>query len=304
MINSRDSVPGRLNQNYKERLCYILSRLPSRVSGPLLPLVELLIGRKEPYFFETTILDRRLIMGGWVGASPHMIQARLDCSDPETYRTYARILSPDEKGVILDIGANFGQSLLLFKTLAPDAPVYCFEPIRQAADFLERLMARNSFSDCRLCRAALGDGSTDKVLLSYGVSSSDTASYAIDQPHHTLTQEAPAMTLDAYLSDRPSDPIALIKIDVEGAEPDVIAGAMGTLRRHRPPIVMEVLAVPDLPGGVAERTRGMEERLRRLGYRWYWITASGKLVEQDPIAPDPAWRYKNYLLLPEAPPAA
>lgn len=300
MINTRDSVPGRLNQNHKEKLYYIFSRLPTRVSALALPFLERLAGSDAPYFFETTILDQRFIMGGWVGTSPHMMQVQIDKADPETYRTYARILSPDEKGVILDVGANFGQSLLLFKALAPDAPVYCFEPIRPAADFLEQLMRRNSFSDCKLCRAALGDGSTDTVLLAYGASSSDTASCAIKRPHHTLRQEAPSMTLDAYLADQRVGPIALIKIDVEGAESDVIAGAMDTIRRNRPPIIIEVLAMPKLPGGVTEKTRQMEGRLRKVGYRWYWITACGRLVEQDPISPDPIWKYKNYLLLPDA----
>ncbi|MCG3176499.1 MAG: hypothetical protein MOGMAGMI_01454 [Candidatus Omnitrophica bacterium] len=298
MVNARKTVPGTLNQGLREKLFYIFSRLPTRISTVARPFLEALAGRDKPYFFETRILDQRMVMGGWVGVSGYMVQARLDGSDAETYRVYAHVLSPNERGVILDIGSNFGQSLLVFKALAPDAPVYCFEPIHRAADFLEQLFRRNAFTDCRLGRAALGDGSVDKVSLAYGVGASDIASYAMGQPQHTLTQEAPSMTLDRYLEDHPVERIALIKIDVEGAEPEVISGALATIRRHKPPIVMEVLAQSDPKGGVSDKTRRMEKTLRELGYTWHWIAACGKLVAQDPIAPDPVWWYKNYLLLP------
>jgi hypothetical protein len=47
-------------------------------------------------------------------------------------------------------------------------------------------------------------------------------------------------TLDALVSETPVDcPLALVKLDVEGAEPDVLDGAQRTLKRHRAPIFCE-----------------------------------------------------------------
>jgi hypothetical protein len=55
---------------------------------------------------------------------------------------------------------------------------------------------------------------------------------------------------------------SLIKIDVEGMELDAIAGAAGTLRRHRPILYVE----NDRP----EKSPPLIEALLALDYRLYW----------------------------------
>jgi FkbM family methyltransferase len=71
-------------------------------------------------------------------------------------------------------------------------------------------------------------------------------------------------TLDSLLKKAgfEQDPISLIKIDVEGHEADVLQGAMGTLNRWGPIVLVEVLA------GTAGRESF--EILNRCGYSHYY----------------------------------
>ena len=48
-------------------------------------------------------------------------------------------------------------------------------------------------------------------------------------------------TLDNYLSVYPLQSVDLIKIDVESYEPNVLSGALNTVKKHRPIIIVEIL---------------------------------------------------------------
>ncbi|MGB3327723.1 MAG: FkbM family methyltransferase, partial [Thermomicrobiales bacterium] len=52
-------------------------------------------------------------------------------------------------------------------------------------------------------------------------------------------REVPVRTLDDVLSVQ-ARPVGFIKIDVEGHELPVLAGAEGTIRTHKPPILIEI----------------------------------------------------------------
>mgnify|MGYP001178256583 CR=1 FL=1 len=53
-------------------------------------------------------------------------------------------------------------------------------------------------------------------------------------------EEVKAIRLDDYASARQLAKVSLIKIDVEGAEMDVLEGSMNLLRTHQPQVLMEL----------------------------------------------------------------
>lgn len=98
----------------------------------------------------------------------------------------------------------------------------------------------------------------------------DGADWLAGNPPRGVT--VAATSLDAFAAERELAP-DLVKIDVEGGEEAVIAGAGELLRTHRPIVVMEVLPGGG-DGGPHARAAGL---LRAAGYRPHRITASGHL---------------------------
>jgi FkbM family methyltransferase len=94
--------------------------------------------------------------------------------------------------------------------------------------------------------------------------------------------------------------IDLIKIDVEGAELPVLKGAIETLRRHRPILVLEV--DPILMSRYGYKIGDIWTYLKALGYECYAIGESGNLYPEDKYGPmlmplGPSVR-DNYIFIP------
>ena len=106
------------------------------------------------------------------------------------------------------------------------------------------------------------------------------------QPGKTI--EVSCRTLDSIVSELKIEP-DFLKIDVEGFEHVVLAGANQVLGKFRPRIVLEAN-----PGDPGDR---MTETLSRYRYDFFVLTGKGP-VRQDAIVPrDP---YYNWLCVPRA----
>lgn len=169
--------------------------------------------------------------------------------EPEISRWLVRLLREDRWGAtgaeVWDIGANVGLvSLLCARHGAPR--VLAFEP---AAVNLARLRDHcggnaDLTGRIRVVEAAVsdldgevrlvsGDAAAEAQIVTAGVELWDHA------PGSTSTRVVKTVRLDSVLAETGSGP-AILKIDVEGAEALVLAGARGTLARRRPAIVLEV----------------------------------------------------------------
>ncbi len=153
------------------------------------------------------------------------------------YRDQAAELSAIRRHIgpqdlVCDIGANKGSYLYWMSRWA--GQVVAFEPQSALSDYLTQA-----------CRALNLDNTT---IVQAGVSSrSGTMDLYLPSPNspeaslvrHGDAQTTPVsvVTLDEYFS--ASNPISLLKIDVEGAELDVLKGAEKILRRDRPTLVFE-----------------------------------------------------------------
>lgn len=89
-------------------------------------------------------------------------------------------------------------------------------------------------------------------------------------PHQKV--EVPSICLDDFFAERFPKP-DFIKIDVEGAEFQVIQGAQSLLQEYRPILAMEFLAAERINTG----HRQALELLQTLGYRTFYIDPNGSL---------------------------
>ena len=166
-----------------------------------------------------------------------------------------RLLRPGMRAV--DVGANIGYYLLLLESaVGPRGSVVCFEP--EPANFreLEGNVRLNGLANAQLFAAAVGaeDG---RVALRAGINAAIVQDGAGDFT-------VPLVRLDSVLT----GPVDFLKIDVEGWEGHVLAGARRLLRQHRPTLWVEVhpgfLAPPHSVDGILEELRQVHDRVEML----------------------------------------
>ncbi|MGH3388123.1 MAG: FkbM family methyltransferase [Actinomadura sp.] len=138
--------------------------------------------------------------------------------------------------VFVDVGAYSGLYTVLACTANPALRAVAFEPNPAKLAQLMANMAANGLLDrVTIVGAALADRSGRAML---AIPSDDSAATLRGPGHGDRTVEITVTTGDAALSDLPVD---LVKIDVEGAEPEVLDGMASTLAARRPKLIAECL---------------------------------------------------------------
>jgi len=163
-------------------------------------------------------------------------------------RTAWELLLQDGE-VIFDIGANIGFTVQrFFSILQGQCYVHAFEPMPRNCEFLRRNTESLPPDRVVLVEAAVGktDGQASFLdNLQHGALSRVSSSITPDSPHWESywqqheTVTVPMVTLDSYLSEHPQVRPTFLKIDVEGAAAEVLAGAGDLLSRFKPAIMCE-----------------------------------------------------------------
>lgn len=155
--------------------------------------------------------------------------------DRLTYRIFRQYLRQDS--VAVDIGCHKGEVLEWMIRFAPEGVHFAFEPI---PPFFERLQGRFAGSNCHFFPVALSDhsGEADFVYVPEAPAYSGLKVRDYDgKKVHPQTIRVQVKPLDDVI---PEDVVVdLVKIDVEGAEMQVLRGAEKTIRRCRPLIIFE-----------------------------------------------------------------
>lgn len=227
-----------------------------------------------------------------IGPSTPRRYIRHFISNQTVFEDDARIVAKFRRGMgaILDIGAHWGYMAASFRHAGADGPIVSFEPMRAhhgCLDEMRRLDRAYDFAPVGLSdrpqtvmlygpvvngKAILGLNSVDGTIFNehhkqhlvslIGSEIPPAATYRFQ----LMTTPLNAKRLDDVLSSRrlfvlppfvvDTRRIAVIKIDVEGHEPNVLSGAEATLRRDRPFIMIES----------GNRNAAVASQLTSLGY--------------------------------------
>jgi FkbM family methyltransferase len=136
---------------------------------------------------------------------------------------------------VVDVGTNVGDWIGEVLELCDPGSVHCVEPDPRLIPGLERRLGHHHALKLHACAVGATPGTAEFRLMS----SPDLNSMREPEPEVTglfpaqfraeATIQVPVHTLDELLP--PDVPIALLKIDVQGFEREVLAGAGATLRR-------------------------------------------------------------------------
>jgi len=141
----------------------------------------------------------------------------------------------------LDVGANIGLTAVMLSSSCPRGHVYAFEPSPKNAAYLQQNITGNKITNVSVIEAAIG-ATAGRVRLNMPTVGANSTVIRRPQNGSSQGSEVPMITLDAWSAglDRKID---FIKLDVEGYEANVLAGAADLIARWRPPIFMEFNSV-------------------------------------------------------------
>lgn len=213
----------------------------------------------------------------------------LDRYEPDTMRLINKYKFP--VGNYFDIGANSGIYSLMLAKFNPGAVIHAFEPVPRNLKYFKKYIASNNFSNIKLNDVALSDKTgeiefnfQDSITLPLGGSLRD------DISNPDLKIIVKTITLNSYVLKNSLESVDFIKIDTEGAENEVLCGALDTIKKYKPIIVLEVLPILD--------TEKLTSLMKDLNYSFYRITEESELPVKEIIA-DNSFQFKNYLFIPK-----
>lgn len=160
-----------------------------------------------------------------VGSSTH--GCWLGTYEADKQRAFAAHLHPGL--TVYDVGANVGFYSLIASRVG--GAVVAFEPVPRNLNFLRRHLELNGAANARVVAAAVG-AANGTVHFDFG------AHPSCGRVACSGNLEVAMVSLDQLLAEGSVPEPDLIKIDVEGAEADVLAGAERLLRRRHPTIFL------------------------------------------------------------------
>lgn len=198
----------------------------------------------------------------------------------EKEETVALMKIVRSSNVVFDIGANFGWYTTLFSKLVGElGEVHSFEPTPLAFDELKINVEVNRLNNAMINCMALGDRKGEEKIY-YPVHYGTSMASLLPNPERGEHWEynCKLSTLDEYVKEHDIKKVDLIKLDVEGAERNVIIGAKRTIDTHKPIIMLEVCQIHINLFGYTPHD--LFEMLGCYNYRFF-ISITNKFVEVD-----------------------
>lgn len=185
------------------------------------------------------------IAGRFTWVHPRVATSIVTLTQPNIIRWIDDHLQPGDS--FLDVGANCGWlSIRAARRVGRAGHVIAFEPSPILVDILRYHRQVNRLPQIIVVPKAVSDSDNEApfFLLNGGFSFRNSLTIGRDdvpfvRPEDKLRITVPTVTLDRYCAQHDLRP-ALVKIDVEGAELEVLEGCRKVLRQARPVIIVAV----------------------------------------------------------------
>lgn len=164
--------------------------------------------------------------------------------------------------IILDVGANIGYySVIMSKLIGNDGKIYSFEPTKYFRDVLEVNLKINSITNVTVLSYGLSDF---KKSLEIQIGSSSASLHNTSEKEDLLRETIELNVLDEVINELDINRIDFIKIDVDGHEPAFLKGALKTIEKYKPIVLLEVMHLNYLNYGIS--AWDFYDYLKQLGF--------------------------------------
>jgi len=210
--------------------------------------------------------------------------------------------------IVFDIGANIGDYTLLFSTLVSNnGRVYSFEPTSHTCEKLRQRLIKSKSKNVEVFNKAVY---SDNTQIEFNEFSEEFAAWnSIGKPQMldpnnsdkivpiVKTGKIEAITLDYFCESNNIQNIDFLKIDVEGAEFDVLQGAINLLNKKAVKFIQFEISQKMLEG-LNRNAQSTFDILREYGYECHQIAKNG--VIGDEVTTSNSF-YENYIAFPSLP---
>ena len=206
----------------------------------------------------------------------------LDLSEPWMTQTLLSLRGLFN-GHFVDVGVNIGQTLL--KALAVfDKPQYIgFEPNPSCVNYLQELVRVNALNNTVILPIAVGAETEMLKLNFFSADQNDSSASVIEnfRPNNRTDHYIYVPVFDFHLLTRflPSRPFSILKIEVEGAELEVLMGLKEWIQEWKPLILLEILPVYS-----TENQSRLDRQNNIEGLLLAWNYKIGRIKKEEPVS--------------------
>lgn len=195
-----------------------------------------------------------------------------------------RQLKPVFKGGFVDVGVNTGQTLIKAHGVFGKLDYVGFEPNPVCVHYVQNLIRMNQFA-ARLIPVGISKQTEILQLNFYYDEETDQSASIVegfrDQPIHHSSY-VPVFNSDAVRSLLPRQQHPILKVDVEGAELEVLKGLEDWIVAKQPLILAEIL--PLYTPGTKEYAMRLPRQQELEGLLRKWNYRIARLIKKDTIA--------------------
>ena len=185
-----------------------------------------------------------------------------------------------DQGAFIDVGVNVGQTLLKLKCVDQEIEYIGFEPNPNCVNYTKKLIEVNEFDKCKLIPVGLSNKNELGVLNFYSDSETDASASIIPDFRRNskiIFKEFVPLFEFNYLKDLVGcSDFSILKIDVEGAELEVLNSFYTAIGANKPIILIEILPVYNKQNvDRLQRQEKIQELLEKLNYSIF------RVIKQD-----------------------